>query len=62
MDEERETKALAHAEEYLKIYQEIGPNGAFGAMMIQKDIDDFKRAKENGWDTEAIVNEMEGIK
>ena len=61
MEEKRERKALKHAEEFLGHYKGIGPAGAFGTAMIQKNIDDFKKAKENGWDTEAIVNEMEGI-
>jgi len=59
--EERERKALDHAETALGHYQEIGPAGAFGAAMIEADLDRYLRAKAMGLDIEAAVVELEGI-
>ena len=38
--------AIEHAKEFLKLYQGI-PTGAFGSMMIQKDLSEAEEILEN---------------
>ena len=59
--EEREKRAVAHAETALGYYKGIGPPGAFGAAMIEVDLSRYRRAKERNLDIEAAVVELEEI-
>lgn len=59
MDEdERWEKAIKHAKYMLGVYQELGATGAFGAVLIQRDIDLY----EKGDRSDALLEEIEGIK
>lgn len=40
-------QALEHAREYLKMYQNIGPEGMFGATFIKADIQSGEIALKN---------------
>lgn len=55
--EERWNNAIAHALEMLKMYSEIGPNGAFGVITISTKIDLY----EKGDRSKVLLSALEGI-
>lgn len=53
-------KLMNKSRELLKAYDEIGPQGAFGAAMIRADIQDAEKAIASG-DVVAIVKMYEKL-
>jgi len=54
-------KQLARAREYLQIYKDLGPVGAFGAAMIEQTIREADQAAISG-DIVAILRSYQALK
>ena len=54
-------KQQARVREVLKLYQEIGPSGRFGAMMIERDLKEADEAAMSG-DLARMIRAYETLK
>lgn len=54
-------KQQARVREVLKLYQEIGPSGQFGAMMIERDLKEADEAAMSG-DLVRMIRAYETLK
>ncbi|HEC72081.1 MAG: hypothetical protein ACTSW7_00825 [Candidatus Thorarchaeota archaeon] len=49
------SKEIQRNKELLKVYEDIGPAGAFGAMFIRQEINNGEQAMETGEATAMVV-------